>query len=612
VLGGPIVATEAASGAFILAPGTDTLQLAIGTLVAEPFMRARVRGSITSSRSRGTRVLWNSDQLSHAARLEDQYTSFMDNGLSRFPEGLQSVVLNVARIGLEATMIQMIDPAQRAETSDGEIDEIRREIASLQAATPTFNQILGVFDRLHLRGYDELRSVLIMQGDAMLDDLTRLRERSELYAIGEDRFRSLEESIAQRPEVVRPGVVLLDAPDDVALAERVTAWRERIRELAVSAADPILAFLMKIDAPRSDYQAEWGKIVAELHRYDDKVAKNSVLGLEDLLMSLNDITEENYREKLVRRGAGDYFLKERDRLRTRLYTIFSESITRRVRRRYEALRLEFNRDLMSGLPFADFNDTNIRRSIPPDDLRIYFQGLDRFVTRDRDVWEQWKDPEFDEGYHAAYRFIDSMISVQEFMAPLLRTDLDHIPAYTFDVEFRANVEKEIDAQNIADWRMKVGDQTLTVQEAIRQGTLPRAAWKIGDRIQISLRWAKNSTVIPHTVTLGNGIIHKSDSHTVLYLFNDPHWALLHLLSVHRAPRRKVAKSIQPQVLEFDVLAVRNVPEAENVPTNETPPLNISEAYIRIGILSESRKETLQMPVFPTTAAPELPPLRTVP
>ncbi len=610
VLASTIVATEPVSGVFMLAPATDTLHEAIGTLVGQPFMRARTRGSISYRRGRGNLVLWNAAQLGNAASLENSYNTFVDAGLPRFPERLQMVAGNTARYGMEGTMVGMIDPAQRAETSAGELDDIGREIENLQAASPVFDQILSIFDRLQLSSYDAMRSVLRMQGDAVLEDLTRLRDRMGLYAVGDDRFIRFAAVVASDNQQQRAGETLLDAPDDAALAERVGLWHEQIKELATSAADLMLAFLSKMGGSRSGPRMEWQKIVSELHRYDDRVPKNSVSAVEDLFMDLNNITEENYRERLVKRSVGDYFLARRETFRQRLYDIYDRAIINRVRQRYDTLRRVFNDELLYHFPFADAGDTLIRRSVPPEDLYNWFRMLDRFVTRDRSVWLRWNDANLDEGYRAAYRFILTMSDVRDFMAPLLREDSENPPELLFDVEFRANVQKEVEARNIIDWRLKIGEQVLTIQEAVRQGGPLRATWKPGERIQLSLRWAKNSALIPHTVTRGRGMI-QSDSHTVVYLFNDPHWALLRLLAAHRAPAANVTRNSQPQMLEFSVLPMWKVWTTDDVPVNRNQSPEQSRAYIRVGVLSQNRKESLPVPVFPTTEAPALPPLRPV-
>ena len=241
-----------------------------------------------------------------------------------------------------------------------------------------------------------------------------------------------------------------------------------------------------------------------------------------------------------------------------------------------------------------------------DEMRGYFQLLDQFVSRDQEIWRQWGDRDYDPDYRPAYRFIDSMIKVRNFMAPLLLNDPDRPAALALDVEFRANVPKEVDAKNIIDWKLKVGDDLLSIQDAVRQGRPLRTLWKVGDRIQLTLRWAMNSPVAPSAALLGNGVV-QSDGHTVLYSFNDREWSLFHLLSVHRAPQEHLAKNAQPQVLEFTVRPMVQVRSKDDVPLNSTPSDDDTRAFLRIGVLGEALKETMQVPVFPSAPAPPLPP-----
>ncbi len=603
VIGGGVVETEIASGAFVLSPTIDTLQEAIGSLLAQKFMRARQRGSITQKRGRGTRLMWNGENLASAAKLQDAFVLFADDGLFKFPDRLQTPAWNMGRIGLEGTMIELVEMSQRVEPSNGDLEDIQREIGNIQNAAPSLLAILRLFDQHQLRGYGELQRALRAQGEGILDDLTRLRNNSGLYSIPEEKL------LAWGKNPVEPaGVALLDAPDDAALQDRLGAWREQVRKLATVGGEPVLDFLDKIGGSYSDRGTEWRKIVGEIHRYDDKVMRNSLSSLEELYLDLNNITEENYREKLVKKGTGDYFLERRESLRSRLYAIFSSIILHRVRSRYDELRQAFNNDLRATLPFADFRDRSVRHSATLDEVRGYFQLLDQFVSRDQEIWRQWGDRDYDPDYRPAYRFLDSMIKVRTFFSQILKNDPDRPTAFTIDVEFRANVPKEVDARNIIDWRLRVGDDVLSIQEAIRQGKPLRTLWRVGDRIQLTLRWAKNSPIVPNAVLLGNGVV-QADSQTVVYSFNDKDWALFHLLSVHRAPQEHLAKNVQPQVLEFLVQPMVKVWSKDDVPVNSTSVDEPTRAFIRIGVLAENRKESMQVPVFPTAQAPPLPPYR---
>lgn len=605
VIGGPIVPVELATDAFIPSATLDSLKVSIDMMLAKSFMRARSRGGLGYRPGYSRQLIWNADELGKAVKLFDEFNVFTDETLPSFPDGLEPVAMLAARTCFEATAVDVINGSHRTETNAPSPESVRREVQSLQKASPNLSRLLDLFDRQYFTVRGDLLGMLWSQSEGIFGALTDARESNrDLYAInnhGVQRWMDLTQPI-DRPL----SALLLDIEEEPAIAEKMAADRAYVEELAQQGAQPALEFLGSIGmSSRGGEVEEWRKILAELQKYARGVPGNSVASLEALFMDLNNITEANFREKLIKKGTTNYFLRRREYLRSTLDTMFSSRSMSGAVAAYNELRSTFNTMLLGRYPFIDFTAHESKRinSVMLDEIDEYMGRLDAFIVRYDQIRKGWGRADATLEEKGAHAFIDSMLRVRYFLSPIIDADSEQQAYLMLDVEFRANQTKEIGGRDIIGWTLDVGDRRFTIQEYVRDGSHPlRTTWRIGDKINLQLRWAENSPVMPHDVFLGRARV---DGELVDYSFNSSTWSLVHLLSAHRAPLQHLERNSPPHVLEFAINTIGRVNTADAVTTYATPPPIEARVFMRISVVGRSRKDHVMMPVFPTVPAPEL-------
>jgi|GEM_PF-4192670 len=606
IISGPVVPMEPLTAAFVPSPTLDSLKAAIESLLARPFMRARSRGSLAYRQGFSRQLIWNADELEKAVKLFDEFNAFTDENLPEFPKEMQAIVTTAARTCFEASSIDIIEGARHIETNPPSPESVRREVKSLQNASTNLVRLLNLYDRPNFTLRGELLGVLWNQCQGIFSSLTDARESNhDIYAInnhGVQRWLDLTQPL-DRPL----SSLLLDLDEEPAIAEKLAADRAYVEDLAQQGAQPALDFLGSIGMPsRGGEIEEWRKILVELQKYARGVPGNSVAVLEALFLDLNNINESNFREKLVKRGTNNYFLRRREYLRSTLDTMFSSRVLHGAIAAYNDLRSTFNTTLLGRYPFTDFTAYESKRisSVMIDELDEYFERLDAFIARYDQVRKYWGRADARPEERRVYDFIDSLLRVRNFLSPIIDADSEQQAHFSLDIEFRVNQVKEAGGKDIIGWTLEVGETAMDIEEYVRNGSRPwRTTWRVGDRINFQLRWADQSPVIPHDVFLG---LAQVDGRAVNYGFNNSTWSLIHLLSVHRAPVGHVERNSPPHVLEFTVNTIPRVATASSVTTYTTPPPEEARVFMRIGVVGSSRREHVQMPVFPTTPAPDLP------
>jgi len=601
---GPIVSKPDADKPLQLVAEVDSLRGAIVDLLGQRFMRATRNDRIVARRNSGNIVLWNTGQLDEALKLQEPYNNFIDKGIDAFPPGLQDPVRNVARNGLEATMASMVIPAQRTQPHSGTADDLQREIQGVKGATPQFEQLLTLFSHLQVPAYNDLRNALRAQAAGMLTDLNVLLQKTVSYDIPDSRLDQYEsDQISGGGGLL--GSALIDAGDAGAVAEYLTGPREQLLKLATEFATPIVAFAGSIGGTGSDVENFWRKIISELTRYQNKVPGNSVAVMEDLFLDLNNITPDNYSDHLNSRGSSDYFLRVRQSLRDRLWAMFGRIVRVKALKAWEVLRGRYN-SMQGRFPF---DKSAIYPSLTPsiglEEMRAFVAEFDDFHDRYKGIWSGWNRQGASTGELAAWRFIQKMKDVEYFLSPLFGADTANGLLLMFDVEFRKPFMQDRGGDQIIEWRLEVGRQTLTLEDYLRRGIPLRATWQVGDRVRLTLRWARNSNVKPNAIPALPPFKHAVvdlENRIVTYSFNDT-WSLVRMLVLHKVA--KPTSMMGPQTLELKINVTPDIRRNDQVTPFENPSTETTVVYMRVGVLGRNHREGLVVPDFPTDPLPPL-------
>jgi type VI secretion system protein ImpL len=369
-----------------------------------------------------------------------------------------------------------------------------------------------------------------------------------------------------------------------------------VTRLANGGAQPLLDFLTRSDFAfdwrPTPLVPKWQRIVLELQKYKNSNPRNSVTALENFIrFDLAQVTREDCVEQLSGdryAATGDYFLERRSALRQGLLTQCGQMASSAGAMSYAELADAFNRTLAGHYPFARAQSGDAAAELNPilDYLRLFAaqapaarRALARGAT---------------EAQQEAVSFLDQMEKVRAFFAPFLEDNPSDLPGYDVAVDFRVNRGFEKGGDQIIDWQLKIGDQTLRLGDAAKS-----VRWHLSDPVIVSLRWAKDGPVSPVLEQVAN----PDPMNRVVSWPYDERWALLRLLAQHRAPASEIDRraEIVPQVLKFTARTVSVVDPETTAPG----PVGEAKVFVRVRLstLPAGAKAPvpLVMPDFPTRA-----------
>jgi hypothetical protein len=576
-----------------------------------PFMRAHPRVSLSMPPAAGSGQVmgWDPLALDEVLKTYRGYEEFRTSDLPRIPADFQSAVERMGRQRLEDSLRANLVAAQRIERSAERFQDfgeaaLATEIGDLRQVSEQLVSILSVLaqnrlDTLH----DELRRVIRAHVGGLLSELDELTAMESFY--------EPVDGFANWDGRGNPAEAGFYTADDVAMAQYLDNTRGRLEHLWNDLAAPLVDLIGR-DELGSGWQDSatlfyWQSIGQGLGRYQAKSPGNSLMALESLLRTdLPKVSLDDCEAKLASgtsSGSGEFFQQRlitiREGLLDRCRTLLGES----VNGDYAALADGFNRMLAGHYPFVTGSDT-LDADLPeadPDDvvrfLREYAATGDRLrkVMQSRAARERQVQP--------ALHFLEQMDQVTAFLAPIAGGadgQMAGPAAYQVGAEFRVNRPREVEANQIIEWALRIGVQELHAGEETAS-----INWRPGDPVSLRLRWARDGSMLPQPA----GDQPYVDGLTATFTY-DGRWALLRLLQAHRASFQDFGQGgdRQPHTLRFDIPTAPAALEPGARPVL-TQPTAEARVFVRVLLSSEvpagdakqppRRRHVL--PVFPAKA-----------
>jgi type VI secretion system protein ImpL len=387
------------------------------------------------------------------------------------------------------------------------------------------------------------------------------------------------------------------------LVQFLELQRDRLRFLAKQYAEPLVTFLandvVQRDQPPVRLLLKWQGIQTELESYDSKKPGNSLATLEKFILSdLSEINLENCLQKLTANEQGvpgrDYFSHIRDQLQLALYQQCRVVAVQEVRRSYTEIGALFNRQLAGRFPFSDQTAGDSGSEVQPDAMQAFYRMFDKQLGISQEVLKRTSSsgPSVAE----ALEFLNQTAAVRAFFAAFLDgAPKQRLPAIDIQVDFRANQAQEIGGNRVIDWTLEVGEQRLRYRDVERQGR-----WRYGDPVRLTLRWAKDSPVIP--VVDGPQPKVRVTDDTVVYEYSN-RWSLISFLREHALAGMDFdrASDSRSHTLRFDIRTkLRETGQPADAPLAGEL---LTKVFIRVTLTSADQQDPLALPTFPRTAPP---------
>jgi type VI secretion system protein ImpL len=575
-----------------------------------------------------TVLIWDKNSLQQALNLYKEYVNFVENNTYNRAETLDYKVKQVALNQVARKMAAFIDQAQVRQSAPqplpGETIQrarIRTEVKSFLDAQDLIVQLLDISRkrRIDFGLRDKVYDQIFRSNNSLMREID-----AEFLAGG---FYDPVRAGFSWWTLANPfhSYTLFGVSSADELEGYLASQRESIAELAQYAA-PLLDFMagQKVTLRSS---VDWREILDQLDKYRAKRPGNTVGVLEDFIRQMEKVKVDECSAILSGSSSwpADYFITKRDSLRERFYQrcdqLYGEMIAlqQTAEREMERAVIEkkmsdladsidnylqlvsfFNKNLAGKFPFSGLPKTEPFEEATPADIDAFF----KLLKKNKDAAVAALKQASDYGYtptNDALRFLDQMEKVQAFFDSFLGKD----PLYpTFDLNLSFRVQKGVSengANQIIDWAFTVGTKRIGYLDKDKT-----AAWGYRDPLVLSLRWAKDSPILPGSEF--PPLSHMTTNGRTVTLSYDNEWSLLLLILRHRGMPGDFAPRVdfEPYTLKFVVPARTNAALPANVLNAQPDSLKIEDtpqlvAFMRVMLMLPGKKEPLLLPDFPTHA-----------
>ena len=567
------------------------LQSALQTFLGQSFVASSRRpGPIKTDLTEGYRLNWNVTSLEQAVAVAQAYDRFRGSTLQLFPPDVRVSIDQVARERALADMLDSIsrgrleEPVVYAESASEREEQIRLDVARFNTMVPSLETVMEASSKLSPEAGRLIAASVSAEAYRVLRNIDGLLDRDRPYATLED--------LGQWDGGTPPSPRVWGKADDAELAAWLEATRGRIAFVAMNYARPPLAWLSKSHmATRPDTRelvTSWQAIVDDVRDHDTKKPGNSIAVLEDYIgvrmakVTANDCTAAGLPTGFRARSFFGWTAQDlARRVRQRCLELAGRDATTR----YAILEHYFSQRLAGRYPFAEGLPKSTDAEADPTDIRTFFRLFDENKAA---LTAPAAQGGLDPSQSAQRRFIDDMTKVRAFFASYLDAPKPELaPSLDLEATFRVLKQREIDGQQIIDWAVQVGDETVTNRQATK-----KLRWTAGEPLRVTLRFANDGTRVPVIVNQPRATL--VDDRRVVWEYGN-RWALLTALADHpmRLEELPDYNDVLPVTMGFD-LATKPADPAEK---DVTP----ARVFMRLALLAPGTNQPLELPRFPSRA-----------
>ena len=355
----------------------------------------------------------------------------------------------------------------------------------------------------------------------------------------------------------------------------LSAERQQIESLSAEAT-PVVQYLRTLGG-RSDVLTRWRNISQDVAAFQAKKPGNPIQTLETFISTdLDKITPEANCKGSGTYGSSDVFLTVRANLSNiAISHCYSVAISR-----FNEIAQDFNQHLAARFPFSQLLDTRPGYEADPANIAEFYQTVDRDGPGLTAVL-----PSAAQNPDDLVAFLQTAAAVRPLVSGAAKSPN---PALGLSVLFRANRNREIFGNRIAQWTLGVGQQTLNYPPD--PGDIPPLIWQFGDPMTLTLRYANNSPEAPSSQNPSAAA--QIQGKTVSYQYQDA-WSLFAFFKDHPPA---------PGLLQDQYTLT--IPNTLVTSPGSSPPPPNTVVFIQVDVLPVGAKAggtTLPVPAFPYKA-----------
>ncbi|WP_430436452.1 type VI secretion system protein [Oceanibaculum nanhaiense] len=566
--------------AVALDPAMDALATALDALYAQPFMAAGQARKLPASLTEGSAAFWDPAPLAEA---KDAATTYA--GAAKPPAGiaapLSSEVAALMALRASAAIEDRLAGSLAQRSPAGKtLPELQTEASALSAAAADLEAVLSALTTGRLLPLRlDLGAILRDQADSLLARTDELQAANADYAtVDGDAFGWWDGRNAL-------GYRGFGLDSQAAMQALLTRNQDYIDLLSGQLAAPVLDFLGKAGSalPPGDAQAleaKWAGIAAALAAMAAKQPTATMAVLNGFILeTMPAITPATCASAItpamLAASPADYFDARRLALMRGISNRCTALAQSDVAGGYDALVTQFRTRVEGKYPFAAADRL---QEVTPADLLALLRAYDALPANAAEVLRG-------QGEADAAAFVAAIGQVRALFPAF---DGSAPPGIGLLLTPRSNRDYERGGNQLIDWRIAVGDETLSGVPAAPSPLV----WEAGDEVTITLRIAANGPLSP--AATGQQPAASVSGEAVTYSFTGS-WAALRAWQAQRG----TAADFPPGSPALDT-SWRFVIATQNTQGAAGDPVRVYASAVPFAPADKTRAP-LALPAFPTSA-----------
>lgn len=566
--------------AVALDPAMDALTKALDTLYAQPFMAAGLARKLPASLTEGSAAFWDPAPLAEA---KDAATSYA--GTAKPPAGivapLSSEVAALMALRASAAIEDRLAGSLAQRSPAGKtLAELQSEALAFSAVAADLESVLAALTTGRLLPLRlDLGAILRDQADSLLARTDALQPANADYAtIDDDAFGWWDGRSAL-------GYRGFGLDSQAAMQALLTRNQEYIGLLSGQLAAPVLDFLAKAGSalPPGEAQAletKWTGIAAALAAMAAKQPTATIAVLNGFILeTMPAITSATCASAItpamLAASPADYFDARRLALMRGISDRCKALAQSDVAGGYDALVTQFRTRVEGKYPFAAADRL---QEVTPADLLAVLRAYDSLPANAAEVLRG-------QGEAVAAAFVAAIGQVRALFPAF---DGSAPPGLGLLLTPRSNRTYERGGNQLIDWRIAVGDETLAGVPAAPSPLV----WESGDAVTITLRFAANGPLSP--AATGQQPAASVSGEAVTYSFGGS-WAAFRAWQAQRG----TAADFPPGSMALDT-SWRFVIATQNTQAAAGDPVRVFASAVPFAPADKTRAP-LALPVFPASA-----------
>ena len=583
-------------------PGLLSLEKQLDVFLNQPFMQKADGPGFTHKVPDGQFLHWDPQVIRNAVTLIENYHSFISGELSQYPANLQDTL---RQAGLTQTMRNIDTMLERAQSFYEEptrswtqqADDARKAKATnAREVGPLFVKLLKSMDQVGGGTvYTHLRSLLLDQMYKDLKELDASLKESGYFMPVDPSFSAWN---GEKGGIFKA----YNLTDKEEMQDYFANQSARILTMVINTAEPIIEVmksdLFDLDIDQVKMISRWHALVEQAIAYKKKKISGSMKALEKFMeVDGNSITYDACFTALdpavFDAPSSDYFVSAKRQLMKGMYRRCQEMAAEKGAKQYIKLATMFNSYIANAFPFVSQvpKSPQIESEATWPMLKELFDELEKLAPGVRKAIQSTK--KYQNSWPEVERFLNALDEVKTFFetyfAPIKK---DGEPGLTFGIKFRENRVKEAFANQVVDWAIIFGDQSIsTRQNGPGVGT---GRWRISGPLSFGFQWNVSSSLWPLERSTTPALVKINDRSLFVY---EGAWSLLRAMMIH------MASVEEGKPLNNDVLLRFDVPLG---PNQAGPPSAEAKLYLKLvpKTVKGQTASNFKIPSFPVNA-PEL-------